>query len=351
MSEQVSSKQRDWRAGCECNRVGLCFRCQAAEQIERLELQIYALTNANKSLADRADGQPPKRHTVEPTPALDRLIRAARSLDDAFAEFGPEPDFIHEHATELGAALEAYDESHSGRLRPGERSACLPADDRGIAEARSSEGGNGGTECASVSIQSREPVGSNSATVGRASPEQLRAKDVDPAPSITAEPPSALDAEDDQALGALEEYMQTSGNAGNWSRQVWDLINRLRVAQLPSTAARDVIAERERQKSVEGWTPEHDDEHNDEQLALAAACYALGSPTFWPWENRWWKLKDRRSNLVRAGALILAEIERLDRHAVTKPDAVDDDHVCGVCEGTQRGTCNCKTGETSEGQS
>lgn len=55
--------ERDWRAGCECNRVGLCFRCQAAERIERLELQVYALTNANKSLADRSDGQPPNRHT------------------------------------------------------------------------------------------------------------------------------------------------------------------------------------------------------------------------------------------------------------------------------------------------
>ena len=33
------------------------------------------------------------------------------------------------------------------------------------------------------------------------------------------------------------------------------------------------------------------------------------------------------------------------RTPVEKPDAIDDDHVCGVCEGTQRGVCNCKAGE------
>jgi hypothetical protein len=48
-------------------------------------------------------------------------------------------------------------------------------------------------------------------------------------------------------------------------------------------AALDVLAERGRQKAIEGWTLEHDD--------------------------------DRRRNLVRAGALILAVIERLDRAA------------------------------------
>jgi hypothetical protein len=86
-------------------------------------------------------------------------------------------------------------------------------------------------------------------------------------------------------------------------------------------AARDVMAERQRQISAEGWTPEHDDaEEPGGALAVAAACYALGA-TFvsgsdvdiWPWDRDWWKPRDARSNLVRAGALILAEIERLDR--------------------------------------
>jgi hypothetical protein len=35
----------------------------------------------------------------------------------------------------------------------------------------------------------------------------------------------------------------------------------------------------------------------------------------WPWSVQWWKPKDRRRDLVRAGALIVAEIERLDRAA------------------------------------
>ena len=94
------------------------------------------------------------------------------------------------------------------------------------------------------------------------------------------------------------------------------------VAKAP--AARDVIAERERQVSAEGWTPEHDDEHNDGSIARAAACYAAyGSGTPGRWELLWmWpgdpKVKDARSNLVRAGALILAEIERLDRAAADR---------------------------------
>ena len=90
-------------------------------------------------------------------------------------------------------------------------------------------------------------------------------------------------------------------------------------------AAQDVLAERRRQVESEGWTPEHDDEHASGALADAAACYAVfpvagtelpkGYYSLWPWDRGWWKPKDRRSNLVKAGALILAEIERLDRAA------------------------------------
>lgn len=99
-------------------------------------------------------------------------------------------------------------------------------------------------------------------------------------------------------------------------------------------AWRDVLAERQRQISAEGWTPDHDDCHDRSELAQAAACYALsGTPAdkavfihgrwkdprdlFWPWswDRSWWKPTDRRRDLVKAGALILAEIERLDRIA------------------------------------
>jgi hypothetical protein len=81
-----------------------------------------------------------------------------------------------------------------------------------------------------------------------------------------------------------------------------------------------IAAERQRQIDVEGWTPEHDDKHTTGALALAAACYAergLGDATWdwhWPWSPDWWKpSKDPIRNLAKAGALIAAEIDRLQR--------------------------------------
>lgn len=95
----------------------------------------------------------------------------------------------------------------------------------------------------------------------------------------------------------------------------------------------DVLAERRRQVEVEIWTPAHDDRHDRGEIALAAACYALWTALasrgeqskaraqdlvrrWWPWAFIWWKPTDRRRDLVKAGALILAEIERLDRAAL-----------------------------------
>jgi hypothetical protein len=37
------------------------------------------------------------------------------------------------------------------------------------------------------------------------------------------------------------------------------------------------------------------------------------SPARWPWSQDWWKPTNPRRDLVKAGALIAAEIERLDR--------------------------------------
>ncbi|HDR3021964.1 hypothetical protein [Pseudomonas aeruginosa] len=90
----------------------------------------------------------------------------------------------------------------------------------------------------------------------------------------------------------------------------------------------DVQAERRRQIEAEGWTPEHDDEHSHGQMARAAACYALAGSSApndgtaallvslaWPWDEQWWKPTTVRRDLVKACALALAEIERLDRTA------------------------------------
>ncbi|MFV8849682.1 ead/Ea22-like family protein [Serratia fonticola] len=96
--------------------------------------------------------------------------------------------------------------------------------------------------------------------------------------------------------------------------------------RLQQPALADVIAERQRQISAEGWTPEHDDEHENNELAFAAGCYAIYAgatkrrfpngeyaPPEWPWNASFWRPSTARRDLVKAGALILAEIERLDR--------------------------------------
>lgn len=87
-----------------------------------------------------------------------------------------------------------------------------------------------------------------------------------------------------------------------------------------SQAVADVLAERRRQVEAEGWTPAHDDLYCAAELPRAAAAYILNgandeAPYIWPFSAKWWKPRDVRANYVRAGALILAEIERIDRAA------------------------------------
>lgn len=79
----------------------------------------------------------------------------------------------------------------------------------------------------------------------------------------------------------------------------------------------EIAAERRRQVEAEGWTPEHDDGHGRGEMADAAACYASPGAFsfFWPWDEIWWKPTTRRRDLIKAAALIVAEIERLDRQA------------------------------------
>ncbi|WP_409188421.1 hypothetical protein [Bradyrhizobium sp. RDM4] len=91
-----------------------------------------------------------------------------------------------------------------------------------------------------------------------------------------------------------------------------------------------VVAERARQVEGEGWSTEHDDAHRAGELALAGASYAKTAhvhlldgpgllswaerrPDFWPWSGDWWKPAGFRRDLVRAGALIIAEGEKFDR--------------------------------------
>lgn len=92
-------------------------------------------------------------------------------------------------------------------------------------------------------------------------------------------------------------------------------------------SAIELIAdERQRQVDQEGWTIAHDDEFEEEQLSLAAASYAMPDrrrkflstrniPHFFPWRFEFWKPSpdNRIKELIKAGALIVAEIERLQR--------------------------------------
>lgn len=117
-------------------------------------------------------------------------------------------------------------------------------------------------------------------------------------------------------------------DAGTWPK-----------GQHATRAMLDVIRERFRQVAEEGWTAEHDDGHARGEMALAAAAYATSAavasqfladgiitaadidsvtatcpaPSTFPWDRKQWKPKNRRRDLVRAGALIIAEIERVDR--------------------------------------
>ena len=95
-----------------------------------------------------------------------------------------------------------------------------------------------------------------------------------------------------------------------------------RMIEFPAAIPDPILAERHRQITIEGWSPEHDDEHGAQILLQAAQAYRLhgremnvrsGDETYvfdgltgWPWDAKWWKPKSRRRNLEKAGALALA---------------------------------------------
>ena len=113
--------------------------------------------------------------------------------------------------------------------------------------------------------------------------------------------------------------------------------NKPKMSPLPerpiSQALADIKAERIRQIDKEGFTPVHDDYYDNGELATAAVAYAAlagralrdttgptkykrgTAPIIWPWADGWFKPTTPRRDLVKAGALIVAEIERMDRAA------------------------------------
>ena len=94
-------------------------------------------------------------------------------------------------------------------------------------------------------------------------------------------------------------------------------------AKGPLTLSDEILHERTRQRLEERYTEEHDDEHIRGEIATAAACYALTSQggkegtiqamLMWPWEMDAFKPTRSERDLIKAGALILAELERIER--------------------------------------
>ncbi|MHC2481589.1 hypothetical protein [Rhizobium leguminosarum] len=108
------------------------------------------------------------------------------------------------------------------------------------------------------------------------------------------------------------------------------------MSETESKAILDIASERRRQVEVEGFSPAHDDMYNRGELVRAAVNYAaaasvgiylssthdnINPPPFrnhgqavrWPWSYDRWKSTTPRRDLVKAAALLVAEIERLDR--------------------------------------
>ena len=89
---------------------------------------------------------------------------------------------------------------------------------------------------------------------------------------------------------------------------------------MASSGANMIRVEMDRQIYQEGYTREHDAEHSGEELLTAAICYAQpkilkswDTPDSWPWDVNLWKPTEQITDLVKAGALIAAEIDRLLR--------------------------------------
>ena len=156
-----------------------------------------------------------------------------------------------------------------------------------------------------------------------------------------ADPETAWKAQQDKIDALVEALEKAKGMETYWKTQCRGITDhceelQARIAQLESrtvtAAAADVLAERKRQVMTEGWTPEHDDQHVNFEMAIAGGLYAISAvdshhklrnsaPSAWPWDRKWWKPDGPRRDLVKAGALILAEIERLDRAAGIKVEA------------------------------
>lgn len=134
-----------------------------------------------------------------------------------------------------------------------------------------------------------------------------------PVAPVTTAAPAAAVADSPAAPAIVDPADQIPG--GEWESGLWTVYGQ------HCQAAVDVLKERCRQVSDEGFTTDRDDAFTDYQLPRAAVCYAINSAglpphratLYWPFAPAAFKPVDRRAGLVKAAALLLAEIERLDR--------------------------------------
>jgi hypothetical protein len=126
-----------------------------------------------------------------------------------------------------------------------------------------------------------------------------------------------------------------SRKGGEWmlkKAQAWVDRRKIAAGTALSPGCQIVMDERRRQIVRHQWTPEHDDEHTAGELAEAAECYlteakirvmrrvpsdaqggSMEIPAGWPWRPQSWRPGDRIRELAKAGALFLAEADRLRR--------------------------------------
>lgn len=145
-------------------------------------------------------------------------------------------------------------------------------------------------------------------------------------------------AEDLLATDTTEEGADLCRRAASALRMAEDVIANTREPEPPTEDRRD--AERYR------WLRENGN-------AFLNACHYRGKGEVFDSE-----VDAARTSPTKSAVFTNEQIEAIERDseelltrmtpgkvADEKPDAIDDDHVCGVCEGTQRGVCNCKAGE------
>ncbi len=111
----------------------------------------------------------------------------------------------------------------------------------------------------------------------------------------------------------------------------------------------EVLCKRERQRKYHGFDATHDDKYKDDEFVRAAICYliigsknkdtgkvntadevyesmvnpnSLDETNIWPWDLKWWRPKDKRSNYIKAISLLVAEVERMDRE--NEPSSKDN---------------------------